>query len=125
MNLFTKFLRLTEPKRSRICGVKFPYITKLIEVRKGDRQGWLRQTREGDALQLVHTPNEKNALLVYAYNIELNCLLGKINDKLSEKLVYVFGNGFCVDGEVKKVTGDKILGCNIIIYNTRTLGGEL
>ncbi len=119
MNLFNKFLRLTEPKRSRICGVKFPHITKLYEVRKEDRQDWLRQTRDGDLLQLVHTPDEERPALVYAYNIELNCILGVVEETLAEKLVYIFGKGFCVDGEVLKVTGKKILGCNIALYDTR------
>ena len=124
MGLFTKFLRLTEPKRARICGVKFPYLTKLRKVREADRQSWLRQTRDGDRLQLVHTPDEERAFLVYAYNIELNCLLGVLEETLAEKLVYVFGNGFCVDGEVVKVTGEKILGCNIVVYDTRKFIGD-
>ena len=124
MNLFTKFLRVTEPKRARICGVKFPHITKLVGVRQKDRQHWLIQSRDGDRLQLVHTPSEDTPLLVYAYNIELNCLLGTLDNTLAEKLVYIFGKGFCVDGEILQVTGKKIHGCNIVVYDTRTFMNE-
>ena len=119
MNLFTKFLRITEGKRARICGVKFPYVTKLKGVRFADRQSWLVQSRDGDRLQLVHTPSEGNPRLVYAYNIQLNCVLGQLDDDLSERLIYVFGKGFCVDGEILRITGEKIHGCNIVIYGTR------
>lgn len=119
MNLFTKFLRITEPKRARICGVSFPVKTKLYDVTKEDRQSWLRQSRDGDRLQLVHTPDENSRSLVYAYNITLNCLLGRLDKDLSERLIYVFGKGFCVDGEVLKITGTKRLGCNVAVYDTR------
>lgn len=117
--MFTKFLRVTEPKRARICGVRFPYLTKLKGVRKEDRQEWLRQSQDGDRLQFVHTPDTDDPLLVYAYSIELNCLLGVLDEVLSEKLVYIFGKGFAVDGEILAVTGDKVLGCNVAIYDTR------
>lgn len=119
MNLFTKFLRITEPKRARICGVSFPLTTKLYDVTKEDRQEWLCQTRDGDELQLVHTPSEKSPLCVYAYNISLNCILGRLDEDLAERLIYVFGKGFCVDGEVLKITGTKRHGCNIVVYDTR------
>ena len=119
MNLFTKFLRVTEPKRARICGVSFPHLIKLKNVRKEDRQGWLAQSRDGDRLQFVHTPTEDDPLLVYAYSIELGQLLGTLDEILSEKLVYIFGKGFSVDGEVLKVTGNKIFGCNVAVYDTR------
>jgi hypothetical protein len=119
MGLFKKFLQITEPKRARICGVSFPLITKLKSVRFLDRQGALAQSRDGDRLQFVHTPEENNPNLVYAYNVELNLILGRLEEKLAEKLVYVFGVGFCVDGEILKITGKEIFGCNVVIYDTR------
>lgn len=120
MNLFTRFLRLTEPKRARICGISFPLQTTLTGVRLSDRQGWLAQSRDGDRLQFVHCPKQGMPFLVYAYNIELNCLLGTLDKHISEKLVYVFGKGFCVDGEVLEVTDKDFLGCNVVVYDTRT-----
>ena len=99
--------------------MSFPLITKLKGVRFSDRQGWLAQSRDGDRLQFVHTPQKDEPNLVYAYNIGLNCILGKLEETLAEKLVYVFGVGFCVDGEILKITGKDIFGCNVVIYDTR------
>lgn len=99
--------------------MSFPYITKLKGVRFADRQGWLAQSRDGDRLQFVHTPDCDNPNLVYAYNISLNALLGRIEETLAEKLIYVFGKGFCVDGEILQITGKEIFGCNVAIYDTR------
>lgn len=122
--MFKKFLRITEPKRARICGVAFPVVTKLKGVRFADKQGSLAQSREGDKLQFVHTPDEQRPNLVYAYSIPLHALLGRLEERLAEKLIYVFGKGFCVDGEIVKVTGKEIFGCNVAVYDSRQFIGE-
>lgn len=100
----------------------FPISCKIYGVKKGDRQSALAQSRVGDPLQLVHTPTEYYPNQVYVYSVNLNRVLGYIEKELAEKLVYVFGKGFCRDGKIHKIIGGvpyKYFGCVIHILESR------
>ena len=110
-----------EEKR-KACGLTFPIFCKLHAVTSLSHQGAIAQSREGDELQIVHTPVEGFPLRVSVYSISLNRTLGFLEDSLSEKLITLFGEGFCRDGEVEKITGGPPLayfGCNIRILHTK------
>ena len=91
-------------------------------MRSIDRQGALAQSRTGDRLQLVHSPEKEYPFNVYVYNVELNRILGYLDAVLAEKLVYVCGKGLCLDGRIEKLTGGapdyQYIGCNILIFDT-------
>jgi len=116
------FRRLSVRRRCNRCGLEFPIFCKIRGVSSSDRQGALAQSRPKDRLQLVHVPLEAFPFNVYVYSIELNRILGYIEKSLSQKLVFVFGKGFCLDGEIAKMTGGPPLysffGCNIQIFST-------
>ena len=109
---------------ARLCKrlkMSFPLYCKLYGVSKPDYQGALAQSAEGDELQIVHTPLENYPNHIYVYSVTLNRLLGYLDGRLSEKLVRLFGKGFCRDGEICNITGGKngdYFGCNIRIYPT-------
>ena len=117
-NLFYK-------RRLKKCGLRFPVLCKIRGVKVGDRQGALAQSGGGDELQLVHSPVEGYPFNVYVYSITLNRVLGYLDANLSEKLVYLFGNGFCRDGEIESITGGPptypCYGCNIRILESMTM----
>jgi hypothetical protein len=102
--------------------LRLPAYSKIRGVTFSDRQGALAQSRKGDRLQLVHVPDNGFPYNVYVYSIELHRLLGYIDQPLAEKLVLVFGEGFCRDGEIVEVTGGPpqfpYFGCNIVIFKT-------
>ena len=116
----TKWKSYLFRRRAKTAEIEFPVICKLHGVKKLGFQGALLQSRAGDELQLVHTPTAQNPDLVYAYSVSLNRILGCLHEALAEKLIYVFGKGFCKDGEIEKITGEayETLGCNIRIFAT-------
>lgn len=121
MSIFSFYQNLTFPQRLKKSGLCFPLKTKLHGLKSKDRQGGLAQSAELDELQLVHTPLPDYPHNVYAYSIPLNRVLGYLDEELSLKLLSVFGENFCLDGEIYKITGGaplKYFGCEIHIFDT-------
>ena len=123
MNLRTlleKLQKRTEtPKKE---GLDFPIFCKVYAVKSPDHQGGITQSRVGDKLLLVHTPTNERPYCTSVYNIELNRVLGFIEETLAEKLLCAFGENFCRDGEVEQITGGppyKYYGCNIRVMDTQ------
>ncbi len=86
-------------------GLSFPVLTKLHGVKSQDRQGALAQSEIGDKLQFVHVALPDYPHNTYAYSIPLNRVLGYLDKELAEKLVYIFGKDFCLDGAIDKIIG--------------------
>ena len=122
MHIFSFFKQLFYNQRLKKSGLTFPIPCKIHGVKSADRQGALTQSRVGDRLQLVHHAEKNYPFNVYVYNIELNRILGYLDKVLAEKLVYVCGKGFCLDGSIEKLTGGApdyaYRGCNIKIFQT-------
>lgn len=112
-------------RRLKRSGLTFPIRTKINGVSSVDRQGALAQSVDGDDLQIVHTPLKKYPHNTYVYSVTLNRVLGYLDKELSQKLQYVFKDGFCLDGEIQKRLGGPpeydYYGCNIFIYSTKDL----
>ena len=101
--------------------LRFPLYCKIHGVSAPEYQGAICQSREGDELQIVHTPTEKYPYNAYVYSVTLNRLMGYLDGRLAEKLARLFGNGFCIDGEICNITGGEYgeyYGCNIRIFHT-------
>lgn len=106
-------------RRQKKCGLSFPVLTKLHGVKSKDRQGALIQSESGDKLQLVHVALPDHPCNTYVYSIPLNRVLGYLEKELAEKLVYVFGEDFCLDGMIDKIIGGppmKYRGALIRVY---------
>ena len=119
-----KKVRRAYKQRLQKLRLQFPIFCKVHAVKSADHQGALAQSRAGDGLQLVHVPTEAYPFGVCVYSIPLNRLLGFLDAKLSEKLVYAFGEGFCRDGEIEEITGGppyKYYGCNLRVLDTQEL----
>lgn len=109
-------LRLAQTK------LRFPILTKIHGVKGTTQQGALAQSRAGDKLQLVHVPTEQYKFSVSVYSIPLNRLLGHLDEELCKKLVFLFGEGFCRDGEIERLTGGapyKYIGCIVRVLDTQ------
>ena len=130
MNIFTYFkekhkiaqAEKTYQSRLQQTKLRFPYFCKIHGVKPLQHQGALAQSRVGDKLQLVHTPIEGHDFSVCVYSIPLNRVLGYVEEELAEKLIYVFGKGFCRDGEIDRLLGGepyKYIGCRIRIMDTQ------
>lgn len=92
-------------RRQKKSGLSFPVLTKIHGVKNFDYQGALAQSESGDKLQLVHVPLENYPHNVYVYSIPLNRILGYLDKPLAQKLVYIFGAGFCLDGTLNEIIG--------------------
>ena len=120
MNIFT-FLTKRKTAIVKQTGLTFPIFCKLHAVKSLDHQGGIAQSRAGDKLLIVHTPTDERPFCTSVYSVELNRVLGFIEDKLAEKLFHAFGENFCRDGEVEQITGGppyKYYGCNIRVMDT-------
>ena len=109
-------------RRLAQTGLHFPFLSKIHGVKSKERQGALAQSRVRDKLQLVHAPTEKYKFSVSVYSIPLNRVLGYLEEEISEKLVYLFGEGFCKDGEIERLTGGapyKYIGCLVRVLDTQ------
>lgn len=121
MGISAYFKNLTFSQRLKKSGLLFPLKTRLRGVKTKEAQGGLAQSADFDELQLVHTPLPDYPHNVYAYSISLNRVLGYLDEELSLKLISVFGDNFCLDGEIYKITGGaplKYFGCEIYIFDT-------
>lgn len=124
MHIFTYFKEKLYAKRKTKSGLSFPISCKVFGVKMGNRQSLLLQSRAGDSLQIVHPKNKMYSRHVFVYSVPLNCLLGCVDDELADKLIRLFGKGFCRDGEIKKITGGapyKYYGCVIRIFESKEL----
>lgn len=105
-------------------GLSLPLEATVFGVSNPLSQGALAQSRAEDKLQIVHTPSEKLPHNVYVYSIELNRILGHLTADLSKALISVFGNGFCLDGEIAEIVGEGTVispfGVQIVIRATTT-----
>ena len=123
MNTLNALKEFFYRRRLKKCKLTFPLFCKIHGVTSPDRQGALAQSGPGDELQLVHVPLKKYPFNVYVYNISINRVLGYLDSRLAEKLVYLFKRGFCRDGEIEQITGGedgKCFGCNIRINESMT-----
>lgn len=121
MSIRAYFQKLLLKRRLKKSGLHFPVPCKLRGVSATELQGALIQSEPLDELQIVHCPSVKFPFGVAVYSIPLNRLLGYIDELLAEKLVYAFGEGFCLDGEIAKRTGGndgEYYGCNIRIFES-------
>lgn len=121
MNFFRK---LTIPFRLWRRELSMPLLTHLFGISNPDAQGALAQSRNGDALQIVHVPTERFPYNVYVYSIELNRVLGYLTHILSKSLCEIFGKGFCLDGRVDELYGGEDgeeFGAQIVIFKTTSL----
>ena len=121
-SFFKKWIRRSKCKK---YGLEFPVCCKAHGVGKRERQGALAQSRSGDELQLVHIALDEFPFNVYVYSIELNRILGYLEETLAKKLVLVFGQGFCLDGRISEITGGppeyEYFGCNIRVFDTMNM----
>ena len=111
-------------RRIKKSGLEFPVYDKIHGVKSSDRQGALAQSSEGDELQIVHVPLKNFPHNAYVYSIPLNRVLGYLERETAEKLLYVFKENYCLDGEIVKITGGEpytYFGCKIFIFPTTDL----
>ena len=119
-NRISKWLYERKCKRLEIA---FPIACKVHGVKIATGQGAIAQSKTGDKLQLVHVPKENFPYNVYVYSIPLNRVLGYLDERLSQKLVKLFGKEFCIDVVIEKITGENhpVRGCNLRIFDTRKM----
>ncbi len=113
--------RRTYEKNKRILDLSFPLYCKAHGVKTADRQGAIAQSHSGDKLQIAHSPVAGYPYNVYIYNVELNRILGYLQEQLSKKLVELFGEGFCRDAQITEITGGgeyKYRGCNLVLFES-------
>ena len=85
--------------RCYFLGITFPLEDKLFCCLTADRQGALAQSRAGDCLQIVHV-KLKETYAAVVYSIPLNRIIGCAGKQLTQDLLRIFKNGFCLDGEI-------------------------
>lgn len=86
------------------------------------------QTEPGDELQFVHVPLKAYPHNTYAYSVSLNRVLGYLDEDTAKKLLYVFGEGFCLDGEIKTLIGGepyKYIGAIVRVYDSKTMMSDI
>ena len=121
MGILAYFKRKLYKRRKKRLALTFPLYCKAHGVKTPERQGALAQSDAGDRLQLVHSPLPEVPHNVYIYNVELNRVIGYLHKTVAEKLVALFGKGFCRDGEIEQVTGGgeyKYRGCNLKVFES-------
>ncbi len=119
MFLLSKLKKFISRLRKRAFG--FPHTARAVRVKY--RQGLLAQSKAGDLLQIVHAQN-----VAFIYSIELNAILGELEQRLCKKLLKLFGGGFCLDGKIIAVTGGppyRYYGILLEIYDDATYLAEI
>lgn len=100
-------------------GVSLPAFTKIVGVSFGDRQSYIKESREGDPLIIKHAPTNEYPNAAAVINARTGQMLGHINKDFAASLLSSFGNGFALEGVIKDITGGTPdaphLGCNIEI----------
>ena len=106
----------------KLFNAPFPWMARA-EISDGAS---IVQSREADGLQLVHAPalNKKS---VYIFSIPLGVLLGELDRRTAKKLLVLFGEGFCLDGEIYQIDEKegRILLTVLIYDSTELLKGEV
>ena len=124
MSLFTFWKNYRRCQRQKKSGLSFPVSAKIHGVKICDHQGALAQSAPFDELQLVHVALDDYPNNVYVYSIPLNSILGHLDEELSKQLIYVFGYGFCLDGEIDEILGGppyKYFGARIFIHDDNVM----
>lgn len=125
MRILSYFKQKFYEGRKRKAKLSFPVFCKLHGVAQPYYQGAIAQSSAGDELQIVHRPTAERPYCVCVYSIEIHRILGYLDERLSQKLVYLFGKDFCRDAEVANVTGGppeySYFGCNIRIAETQNM----
>lgn len=99
--------------------MNFPFIENVFGTDFSEHAGALAQSQTGDLLQLVHVPTARHPHNTFAYNIELNRIVGYLPRPIAKKLRYVFGKGFCLDGRIEETfCKNREWNCRISIYDT-------
>lgn len=100
-------------------GVSLPAFTKVVGVSFGDRQAYIKESREGDPLIIKHAPTNDYPNAAAVINKRTGNTLGHINKDFAAALLSEFGNGFILKGIIKDITGGTPdaphFGCNIEI----------
>ncbi len=107
--------------KKRRLKLKFPLYAKVKGVKNPSYQGALAQSKDGDKLQLVQVPSEEYPFDVFVYNVNLNRVLGFLDEELGQKLAKLWGKEFCRDGVIYRIVGGgnlKYFGCRILIFET-------
>lgn len=101
------------------CGVSLPAYTKIVGVSFGDRQTYIKESRESDPLIIRHAPTNEYPNAAEVINERTGRTLGHINKDFAAALLSEFGNGFVLKGIIKNITGGTPdaphFGCNIEI----------
>lgn len=124
MSISSFFKNIQRERRIKKAGLQFPIFTRAHGVKNPDYQGALAQSADGDELQVVHLPLPDYPHNTYLYSIPLNRIIGYVEKEIAEKLVFAFGEGFCLDGEIYDLVGGypyKYWGCRIFIYDDKTM----
>lgn len=104
-------------------GVSLPAFTKVVGVSFGDRQSYIKESREGDPLIIKHAPTSEYPNAAAVINARTGQMLGHINKDFAASLLSSFGNGFALEGVIKDITGGTPdaphLGCNIEITSCK------
>lgn len=99
-------------------GLHMPLYANVFGTSHKDVQGALAQSRVGDCLQIVRANGK-----AFVYNIELNRIVGYVDREIDKDLLFVFGNEFCLDGEISDIYGGRdgsLFSCRVKIYDTCT-----
>ena len=115
-------------RRLKKSVLQFPLRRRLHGVKSVDRQGALLQSKAGDELQFVHVPLKAYPHNTYAYSVSLNRVLGYLDEDTAKTLLYVFGQGFCLDGEIKELIGGepyKYVGCIVRIFDGKSMMSDV
>lgn len=103
--------------------VSLPAFTKVVGVSFGDRQSYIKESREGDPLIIKHAPTSEYPNAAAVINARTGQMLGHINKDFAASLLSSFGNGFALEGVIKDITGGTPdaphLGCNIEITSCK------
>ena len=103
-SFFKKWIRRSKCKK---YGLEFPVCCKAHGVGKRERQGALAQSRSGDELQLVHIALDEFPFNVYVYSIELNRILGYLEETLAKNWCSFSGRAFAWTEESRKLREDR------------------
>ena len=100
-------------RRMKRLGGKFPFSCRLYGAPSA-----LAQSRTGDELQIVQVSVKEHPKNAFVYSIPLNCVLGYLDERASEKLLFSLGAEFCVDGKIQSLDES---GCEILVFPTSKL----
>lgn len=107
-------MKLIQTLKKRIFG--FPHFAYAESVCSRETQDAIKQSKVGDKLQIVAVEQQ-----AFIYSVELNLLLGKVEQAVSKRLFRIYPKGFCLDGKIVQKSGGlpyKYYGLAVEIYDT-------